>query len=319
MTTAVITNGVSVTCYTNNAVHLWFRWTNIVPQKHIIAREQRGGLVNTYIDQCFVAFHDVEQNEANDTWTHTFTILDWPSCETRWFYFWGQVGGQLSPSASCIFTYHRPYQLTLYSDPGGGLSTADGHAGRFVTPGSWANIQGGIGTTANYVNPTMIVAIGAYAPPNWWAHLYRAKLVFPTNLLPPDARVKAAALHFKVSTFIDNLGAQPSLALVTAHAPPYNYVVSDDYQAFGSTPLAPIVPFAQLTALANITMTLDQTALSWLSPNHPTALGLRFYTYDVIFQEPPWSAYKMTTLSIYSADVGDQARRPHLVIDYTTP
>lgn len=107
------TLGYLITCYTNNPCHLWFRYTTIEPQKHIIPRIVRGGQVGTYIDQCFVAFTDVEQNEAGDTFTHTFTVDPWPYCQTRWFYLWGNVDGNLSPSASALFYYHST-AMTLY-------------------------------------------------------------------------------------------------------------------------------------------------------------------------------------------------------------
>lgn len=98
--------GYLVTCYTNNPCHLSLRWTSITPAKHVNPRLVRGAVVGTYIDQCFVAYTDIEQNEAGDTYTHTFTVDPWPYCETRYFYFWGTVDGNLSPSASCIFYYH---------------------------------------------------------------------------------------------------------------------------------------------------------------------------------------------------------------------
>jgi hypothetical protein len=105
--------GYTVTCYSNHYVHLWLRWTDVEPQKHIKPRIVRGAQVGTYIDQCFVSFHDIEQNEPGDTFTHTFTVTDWPYCETRWFYFWGEIGGNKSPSASCLFEKHST-SLTRY-------------------------------------------------------------------------------------------------------------------------------------------------------------------------------------------------------------
>jgi len=98
--------GYLITCYTNYPCHLYLRWTTIEPAKHIIPRLVRGGQVGTYIDQCFVAFTDIEQNEAGDTYTHSFIVDPWLYCQTRWFYFWGTVGGELSPSASALFYYH---------------------------------------------------------------------------------------------------------------------------------------------------------------------------------------------------------------------
>lgn len=102
--------GVQLQCFTNNACHLTMRWTYLVPQKHINTTQRRGAQIGTYIDQCFTVFHDNEQEEPGDTWTHTFTKEPWDTCETRWFYFWGTVGGVVSPSASAIFEYHRTGQ-----------------------------------------------------------------------------------------------------------------------------------------------------------------------------------------------------------------
>lgn len=99
--------GVDVVCYTNNPCHLWMRWTDIEPQKHVHVREVRGAPAGTFIDQCFVAFHDLEQAEPGDTYIHTFHAQPWPTCQTRWLYFRGQVSTIDSPSASAIFQYHR--------------------------------------------------------------------------------------------------------------------------------------------------------------------------------------------------------------------
>jgi hypothetical protein len=107
VTYTITATGIQVICYSNNPCHLWLRWTNIVPQKHVITRIVRGAPIGTYIDQCFVVYTDVEQQELGDTFTHTFILEPWPVCETRWFYFWGTVEGQLSPSRSAIFSYHR--------------------------------------------------------------------------------------------------------------------------------------------------------------------------------------------------------------------
>ena len=106
-------DGYLITCRTNNPVHLWLRWTTTVPQKHIHARIVRGAQVGTYIDQCFVVYTDVEQEEPGDTLIHTFIVEPWPHCETRWFYLWGTIAGETSPSASAIFKKHR-----IYTPPG---------------------------------------------------------------------------------------------------------------------------------------------------------------------------------------------------------
>lgn len=107
MTVTLVAGLVTITCYTNYPCHLYLRWTNVEPQKHVNPVIVRGAVAGTYIDQCFVVYHDVEQNEPGDTTTHTFIVSPWPTCETRYFYFWGTVGGVLSPSASAIFSYHN--------------------------------------------------------------------------------------------------------------------------------------------------------------------------------------------------------------------
>jgi len=109
--------GYLVTCYTNYPVHLFKRETTTVPQKHINNKIVRGAPVGTYIDQCFVVFTDIEQQEPGDTTTHTFIEEPWPYRETRWFYFWGTVEGQLSPSASAIFSFHSKLAVYCYQIP----------------------------------------------------------------------------------------------------------------------------------------------------------------------------------------------------------
>ena len=98
--------GYTITCYSNYPVHCYLRYTTIEPEKHIKAREVRGAPVGTYIDQCFVVYQDIEQNEPGDTYTHTFTLEPLPYCTRIWFYIWGTAAGELSPSASAIFEHH---------------------------------------------------------------------------------------------------------------------------------------------------------------------------------------------------------------------
>lgn len=109
--------GYLVTCYTNYPVHLFKRETTTQPQKHINPVVVRGAPVGTYIDQCFVVYTDIDQQEPGDTYEHTFIEEPWPYCETRWFYFWGTVEGQLSPSASAIFSFHSKLAVYCYQEP----------------------------------------------------------------------------------------------------------------------------------------------------------------------------------------------------------
>lgn len=55
---------------------------------------------------CLVEYNEVEQNEPGDTLSHTFNFSGWSTCEWRWWYIVATLGGQPSPSASCIFQAH---------------------------------------------------------------------------------------------------------------------------------------------------------------------------------------------------------------------
>lgn len=99
--------GYEIVITTDHYCNLILRWTNTVPQKHILPVIRRGAPVGTIIDQCFVAYHDVPQEEEGDTLVHTFIVEPWPHCEWRWFYFFGTVDGHDSPSLSPIYEKHR--------------------------------------------------------------------------------------------------------------------------------------------------------------------------------------------------------------------
>lgn len=104
---SVLATGLRVTVTTDNLVHLFMRYTTTPPQKHVLPRNERGAGLGHYLDQCFVAYHDNEQEEAGDTTTHTFLKTNWPVCQTRWFIFHGTREAIPTPSASPIFEKHR--------------------------------------------------------------------------------------------------------------------------------------------------------------------------------------------------------------------
>lgn len=104
---AALADGLKVLVTTDNPVHLFMRYTTTPPQKHVLPRTERGAGLGHYIDQCFVAYHDNEQEEAGDTTTHTFIKHNWAVCVTRWFLFHGTFETIPTPSASPIFEKHR--------------------------------------------------------------------------------------------------------------------------------------------------------------------------------------------------------------------
>lgn len=105
--------GFNITVHTDTACHLWLRHTQKAPQEHPRSLQKRGLLWMKDRRYCFVAYSDLEQNEVGDTTTHTFTWDGWLYCWVRYFYFWGQVAEQASPSNTCIFMLHYDYEPPL--------------------------------------------------------------------------------------------------------------------------------------------------------------------------------------------------------------
>jgi len=100
--------GYQIVVTTNNPCHLWMRWTNLQPHPHIYLELDRGTFIQRLKRYATCFWENNEQQEAGDTLTHTFIKEPWPSCETRYFFFWGTVNGQDSLSTSPIFKKHRP-------------------------------------------------------------------------------------------------------------------------------------------------------------------------------------------------------------------
>lgn len=98
-------DGCTITAYTFHACHLWCRLTTIEPQEHIIPYVVRGVALHSNKRYCFVSYIDIEQEEAGDTYVHTFIVTPWPNHQTRWYYFHGRIGGTISPSTSGIFKH----------------------------------------------------------------------------------------------------------------------------------------------------------------------------------------------------------------------
>lgn len=100
-------DGYIIVIQTDVPSHLWMRWTVVLPHEHLIQRTKRGlaFLVDKYF--CFDVYEDNEQEEAGDTLVHTFIKEPWPVCETRYFYFHGEISGVPSKSTTTIFKKHR--------------------------------------------------------------------------------------------------------------------------------------------------------------------------------------------------------------------
>ncbi|MBA7655924.1 hypothetical protein ES703_63835 [subsurface metagenome] len=60
---------------------------------------------------CFDVYDDFEQDEDGDTLIHTFSLVDWPICVTKWLYLWGSRAGVVCVSTSVPLHFHRTAPL----------------------------------------------------------------------------------------------------------------------------------------------------------------------------------------------------------------
>lgn len=98
--------GEKIVVKTDVPVYLWMRWTLIEPGIHRVPITRRGLTTMNDLYFCFDVYEDNLQLEAEESLEHTFIKEPWPYCQTRWFYFWGTVNGEVSPSTSPIFQKH---------------------------------------------------------------------------------------------------------------------------------------------------------------------------------------------------------------------
>jgi len=103
---AYISGGFQITIDTDVACHCWLRYTDIKPQIHFEPKRRRGIQIYTDYRFCFVAYHDLEQDEAGDTYHHTFTWTGWEVCNFKYFYFWATSWGEPMISTTCTFYKH---------------------------------------------------------------------------------------------------------------------------------------------------------------------------------------------------------------------
>jgi len=319
-----IVTGMIVTCYTNNPCHLWLRYTTTPTQKHVKTKMVRGAPVGTYIDQCFVVFTDVEQNEPGDTYTHTFTLDPWPVCQTRWFYFWGTVDGQLSPSASAIFSKHHysppaPITIKIYSDPGTGLTTVDGFAQRTGISGTWAAVHGGVGTSA--IAGTRFTNISVTGSRVWrkWDGIARTLMTFDLLPIPIGSSILSARYRARGYRKVDSFGYKPQLALYQSYPLANNNLVAVDYQHLYNVPLSNIIGFDGFVVEGLNDFNLTAGGLALLAPGQICKLGLREAKFDAPYIEPAWIRSKNMLFMIYAVDDANPAYRPYLEVVYMAP
>lgn len=311
--------GYLVTCYSNYPCHLFLRWTSTIPQKHVNTKMVRGAPVGTYIDQCFVVFTDQDQNEPGDTNTHTFTLEPWPYCQTRWFYFWGKVGGVLSPSASCIFRFHSEVYtfVDFYSAAGTGGDSVDGTVARIVNDQDWPSIHDGAGTSALTSGSIFYTGISGHINPDRWASIHRGILTFPTSSLPHPSIIQSATLRLYCTYVRINPGSSPSTAVFPSTPAIYNDLQPSDYNQCSAILSSNIIYYSDIIANSFVEFTLNPFGLSLINDSAPTLFSVREASYDAPNGSPPWTPFYSTGANFRAADYVTPAYRPRLRVWYS--
>lgn len=315
--------GYIITVTTNHACHLWLRWTNITPVKHHSLSPERGASFDISTRYCFVGYHDNEQEEAGDTYEHTFIKEPWPVCETRWFYFIGQVSAGASASDSAVFIKHRvqpPITKYFYSDADPEETSVDGRACHALWAGlPWLELRAAPGTDIDDSTDNLFLIIYSSKTSDKWYMLNRNALLFDTSEIEVGRTILKAKLRIFISS-VENADDWPfaKIALVASNPANNTLLVPADYQRISSTPLSG--DFAKITDFeitpGYFTFNLNILGKLSIAKGGITKLGLREYYFDILGNEPDWIYYKRFGFMISSADHADPLRRPRLEVTY---
>jgi len=183
---------------------LYMRWSTHPPDYHNVPRFLRGLFVHSDIYICFTVYHDNEQEEAGETTTHTFIKIGWPSCETRWFYFWGTKGVHVMNSTSCVFEKHflapeppptRNYYATWHN-----RSVSSLHGTWLTARNGWEH-----SLSCNYQRPTDTLHVISTLVAMY--NICRVWLNVHTFYIPIGATITAARLGLYVTSITGITGS----------------------------------------------------------------------------------------------------------------
>lgn len=313
--------GYIIVITTDIACHLWMRWTTVQPREHLIQRTKRGLPLMLEKYYCFDVYADNEQEEVGDTLIHTFIKEPWPICETRYFYFQGEIAGVASKSTTAIFSKHRvapapaPIEAYFYPDAHPEVSSVDGIVYRQSLANNWSQLVTGIGTAAFDGAIHLTVHIYSRSIAGLWYRCVRTMIVFDTSSIPIGATIVSASLDLKTQSIFDNSGWFPALCLTPCNPASHTALVPADYQTITNTILSHIIPWAAFDLEATETFTLNADGLARIIPGGWTKLALRSHPYDVLNADPGWVSAKQSQLSFYAADT-DITKRPRLKVTY---
>lgn len=309
--------GVTITAKTDAPVHLWCRISAFTPHIHHDPLMKRGILWRLMPRYCFTSYLDIEQEEAGDTYEHTFLITDWPVCDWRWFYFYGTVSGVTSPSTSPIFRCRRqslPATYTFYPDKHPEVTSVDGRVQEFGDSKTWDWLVNAPGDSATDATASLFIQITANSPPNTWRYIWRSIALFDTSSLDPSSNIVGARLTIRLLNKFDADNMKPSLNVFTSNPASNTALIGTDYSTLGSVPLSADLAYDDIVLNTWHTFTLNEAGLAVLNPGGITKLGFRESKYDAPCLEPPWVKNETCKIEFCSAECS-LAFKPKLEID----
>lgn len=299
---STIADGFTIVTKTDVACHQWLRHTLIPPQKHAKPVLTRGLLMKWDARFCFVAFEDLEQDEAGDTFTHTFTWTGWTECQTRWFYFWATSWGEKMKSTSPIFSKHfvAPF-----------IFTAVAVASDFDIAGDEDQDYTIASITPSYAcRPTYDGVFFGQGKVwgNYW-YIRRGALVFDTTDLPSSWSLTKAVLHFMCG--IKHHATTGPLCFLDGHTVSLPCSLASYLELRACTSLLASIPYADVHPATWQEIELDPSALSFINPGGDTIIAVREkHELDLDDSNPPDD--QIAGYNILSFEVTDY--KPYLVI-----
>lgn len=320
----MVEGGFIVTITTNAACHLYLRYSDVFPRIHRKSVARRGLVIGWDARYCFTVYYHIEQNEPGDTWTHTFTWPGWSDCETRYFYFWGTMGGQDMVSDTPIFWLHYlweefpPYD-SFYPDAHPEVATVDGHCRNSPDDPaeSWANMRDGPGDSNDSEGPYDFIGIYSGTPAGHWDALYRSLLLFDTSSIGAGKSIIAARLRVKTHSNLP-VPFWPNLSLVVVASLPFlnTQLRNADFATLGLVPFSNILGWGAFTPGSTDYFYFTQAGKDAIDPLGITKVGIRENAYDLNNIQPPWTFPGYARIGFHSAEHADILYKPCLQVAY---
>ena len=217
---------------------------------------------------------------------------------------------------------------TFYPDAHVESTSVDGRAYHFNAAGlSWTDIVGEVGSGAT--DSTTVSALEGRMDANTdkWDRLDRNIILFDTSGLPDGATVTGVTLSLYGNFKRDPYSDAPDINIYKSTPFANTALQADDFVDIGTTPVATAITYAAFDAAGYNVFTLidvDTDDFGYISKTSVTKLGARNANYDVAEEldpgnhAPTWDAGGGSMgYQIFTADQGDTANDPKLVVTYT--